>query len=1419
MESPCIYRIGIDVGSTTLKIIVLDEKDRIAYKNYRRHKADINRILMEELEQLEVQLPGSFFCTQITGSAGLGIVERTGIPFKQEVVSSVEVVDKLYPAAKTLIDLGGEDAKMVFFETGRQPDIRMNGNCAGGTGAFIDQMADLMFIPIEELGEQALHFKKIYPVASRCGVFAKTDVQNLISRNVPVRDVAASILHTVALQCLTSLARGCEIRSKILCIGGPLTFLPALRNAFRDLIGVNDDDLIIPENGEYFPALGCALSAKDENRAAENLQVLIRKLRSGSKIQKDSLPALFTNHDDYKLWKSNQSIKSLKREKLKENLHHRCFLGIDSGSTTTKVLVMDEGGKVLYTFYSANEGNPLKKVIEGLKSFYSTVKRKKATFEFLSSAVTGYGEELVHSALNLDHGIVETMAHLSGAQYVDPEVSFVLDIGGQDIKSLFVDKGVISRIELNEACSSGCGSFLQNFAATMNLSLTDFSKAACMANYPCDLGLRCTVFMNSKVKQALRECADIGDIAAGLAYSVVKNCLYKVLKINNLNQLGDHIVVQGGTFRNDGVYRILEQLSGKKVSSTDYPEMMGALGAALYAQKMWRKDKSMTLFSGKDDLPDMERIKNREIRCNGCSNRCSVLCFKFENGNVSYAGNKCEKVFFSKRDVTEKGYNAFEEKNKLLFERPVLNDAVNSRLPVIGIPRVLNMFENYPFWHRFLTVCGFKVVLSPESTITLYQRGVSSVMSENICFPAKLVHGHILALVEAQVERIFYPIIPKETKEFVVSNNSYNCPVISGYPDVIRSAVNPEDNFGIPLDKPVMTFSNVKVLKKACWDYVSSFGVKETVFREAFSQAQQESARVKKQLAEEQKEYFDRKVAEGKPVFVVAGRPYHSDPLIHQKIGQILSDLGGEVFTDDIFRYTVQNDFNKLNIVSQWSYPNRVVNAAMEVARLAQNVQLIQLNSFGCGPDSFFMDEIEEILKQGGKNLTVLRIDEIASPGAIRLRLRSLVESLIVSNGGSESIKRNGFVKYKGIYKKEDRQKTILIPWFADYISPFIPAIGELAGYEIINLPKSSKASAEIGLKYGHSEVCYPSTLIVGDIIMALQSGHYDLNNIVVAITQTGGQCRATNYISQIKRAMQNAGFGEIPVLAVSTGEVYQNDQQAFKVPVAKLLQIIIYALLYADGIQQMYSSTVIREIEKGEAQKLFDLYVSRGIQFIKQNDCNGLFNLLGKAVNDFNCLAITNCSYSTVGLIGEIYLKYNNYGQAYITDWLRQQGMEVHTPPIMDFVLPYFVNTQVNIKNGLNRQTVVGDIFQSIAWNYLRRVMEKFDLVMRSYRLYKRGESIFRKAEYAAEITDLSNQFGEGWSIPAEIACYARQGVNKVVCIQPFGCIANHVVARGVEKRIKKLYPQMNILYLDIDGGIAEVNLQNRLHFMLAYD
>jgi predicted CoA-substrate-specific enzyme activase len=1420
-------KIGIDAGSTTLKLVVLNASDEIIYKSYRRHKANVQQMFRNELQAVSKMFSDAKFQVTVTGSAGMGIAEQFGIPFVQEVIAAVDLTKKIYPQACTLLDIGGEDAKMVFFSENRHPDIRMNGNCAGGTGAFIDQMASLLHIPVEQLGKEAELYEKIYPVASRCGVFAKTDIQNLISQKMSMPDIAASTLHAVALQTLTSLARGSDIVAPILCTGGPLTFIPALREQFRQILNLQSNDLIIPENSEYFPALGAAFYAKEQVQTFKKEHLLQKQTTQPIEL-KNTLPVLFENEQQYSDWKESRNIKKMSFVPLGTQKQINAFLGIDSGSTTTKITIIDENQNVVFSYYANNEGDSLKKTIEGLNDFYRQAKELDVDVNILSSAVTGYGEDLIRSALGIDCGIVETIAHLAGAQYIDPEVSFILDIGGQDMKSMFVNDGVISNIELNEACSSGCGSFLQNFASTMHLTLDEFSQKACLAKHPSDLGSRCTVFMNSKVKQSLRENAEIGDIAAGLAYSVVKNCLFKVLKISNLNVLGDHIVVQGGTFRNDAVFRAFELLSEKTIGVTDYPELMGAFGAALYASKQWKITNKTTFFSGENALKTAV-AETSQLHCKGCTNQCAIVRLKFPNGNSCYAGNKCEKIYFGKEKSEQKGINTFETKNEILFNQLIVNRKSKIVNPKIGIPRILNMFDDFPFWKNLFSDCGYDVILSPESNVELFQKGVGTVMSDNICFPAKLVHGHILTLLEQNVDRLFYPLIPKAEQEFPHASNSYNCPIVSGYPDVIRSAIDPENKHGIPFDTPVISFNNEKALKKTCWNYFSELGVKKSVFNEAFQKALSVRNDVKSLLINSQKEILQQSIDEKSLVFIVAGRPYHADPLIHQKIGQILSDLGVNVLTDDVFRDDFdETGYRNLNIISQWSYPNRMVQTALQVAKLPENVQMIQLNSFGCGPDSFFMDEVSEVLKKSGKNLTVIRIDEIASPSSIRLRLRSLVESLKIASkqtaGADVSLVRtstsvptnNIYEGYSATFEKEDQQKTILVPWFADFISPFVPVLGKLVGYNVENLPPSDHFSAEIGLKYGHNEVCYPSTLVLGDIIKTLQSGQYDLNNTAISITQTGGQCRATNYIAQIKNGLKRAGFEHIPVIALTTGESFQSKQKGFQIPWHKLAFMSVKAMLFGDALYQMYTAVSVREKTKGDAQNLFDFYMKYACDLVSQRKSDQLLRLLKQAVADFNMIPTYDKNFTKIGLVGEIYVKYNDYAQAHISQWLREKNMEVITPPVQDFIMQYFVNSKVQDAYGIENMSFMGKMLHPVLLKYMNRRIHATEKVLKDFRFFTPSESIFQKAECAKEILNLSNQFGEGWLIAGEVATYARQGISKVVCIQPFGCIANHVVAKGIEKRLKKFYPEIDLLYLDVDSGIAEVNLQNRLHFLM---
>ena len=1410
------YRIGIDAGSTTIKFVVLDKADgTVAYSSYRRHFADIRKCLEDTLSDMEKCVaPDAKFSVCVTGSAGIGLSERSGLPFVQEVLAASAAMCETGRTDFTLIDLGGEDAKMVFFHKDKSPDIRMNGSCAGGTGAFIDQMATLMDVEPKQMSDAAASFTRIYPIASRCGVFAKTDVQNLVSRRLPAGDIAASIFNAVAMQTMTTLAHGADIITPVLCTGGPLTFLPSLRQAFIRVMKIKPEELILLPGAETTTARGAALSANGdlELTVAEIRERLKREVKSGGE---QYLSPLFTSDAEYDDWKKNLKVKPLQYAEIAEGQHVDVFLGIDSGSTTTKFVVTDQEGRIVFKSYSNNDGNPLRKVEEALRAFMDLVAERHATVTFRGSAVTGYGEDLVKAALNLDYGIVETMAHFRAAHYVNPAVSFILDIGGQDIKSIFIRNGAVANIELNESCSSGCGSFLQGFAGMMNIKLPDFAEMACRAQRPCDLGTRCTVFMNSKVKEALRQNTDPGDIAAGLAISVVKNCLFKVLKMQNLNRLGDTIVAQGGTFKNKAVLRALEILSGKEVWTTDAPELMGAYGSALYAIEQKKIEAEASTFEPEQTLATLADIKTDTVQCSGCTNNCQVVRFKFPNGNVSFAGNKCERIFHSKSKSATPGRNQIDEKYHYTFSL-AKTDVEPSDPKAIGIPRVLNMFENFPFWSTLFSECGLKPVISDESTTRLFRGGIFSIMSDNICFPAKLTNGHIMNLVEKKVSRIFYPLVIKETKEHEHDSNCFNCPVVSGYPDVIRSAVNPEGRYGIHFDTPVVSFIDEKAIYESCYNYLTSLGIKRNVIKRAVRRAIEKKMEVKSTLIETERKILEDDIEAGRMIFVMTGRPYHIDPLINQRVAQIVTDLGVDIISDDVFREDL-NECLEMNYISQWTYPNRVIHAAHGVAKLPANVQLIQINSFGCGPDSFLMDECSNILNAAGKNHTVIRVDEISSPGSVRLRLRSLVESLRQSNALGHKVEAK---PYKAIHnaftEKEKNERTIVVPWFSDSLSPFLPNAFKRLGFNLQNLPKPDEESITAGLKYGHNEVCYPATLVVGDIVKFMIEHREDRDKYVVGITQTGGQCRATNYLALIKNALTTAGLSDVPLLSLNTGAAYGNEQPAFKADVRLALTLSLKIVQYSEALAAMERAMTVREKEKGQAKKLMEKYIALGDAAIAAKKEKTLFKLLDNAVDEFNAIETTGIEPRVIGLIGEIYIKYNSFGQLHIGQWLQEQGIEVVVPSLMSFLLQTFVNDKVNDKHDIDKSSWQAKMLTKFVKNYVESRDKKWDKIKRRFKYYRPEGSIFSMADDASEVLNLVNQFGEGWLIAGEVMELSRSGIDKVVCLQPFGCIANHIVARGIENRLRKVCPKTGLLFLDIDSSVARVNLENRLHFLI---
>jgi len=1396
-------KLGIDIGSTTAKVVALDENNNVIYKSYRRHYTRLIETITDILTELAEQVGDVELNICMTGSGAMGMTERIGMQFVQEVIAVTKSLKTFYPDAKTLIDIGGEDAKLVLLEEGKSPDIRMNGNCAGGTGSFIDQMASLLGVHIEEMDGLAQKSTTIYPIASRCGVFAKTDVQNLIARKINSSDISASIFHAVALQTINSLARGCEMKPQVVFCGGPMTYIPSLQKAFITLLKLKEGDYAMPQHAELFTALGAALSVKEDNKPVQITQLIEQLANYSSNLQMvdQHLDPLFSDENPLATWDLERHVIEIPQKecaKLQD-----AYIGIDSGSTTTKIVVTDSQANILYSFYANNEGNPLKTAIGGLVSFQKELTEKGCKLRILGSGVTGYGEDLLHSALNMDYGIVETIAHYLAARKIDPQVSFVLDIGGQDIKAIFAQNDTITDIEINEACSSGCGSFIEGFAMNLGYSAQKFSELACQSSAPCDLGSRCTVFMNSKVRQAIKDGATVEDLSAGLAYSVVKNCLFKVLNLEHLKDIGNNIVVQGGTFKNKAIFRALEMLSGKSVSSSNKPELMGAYGAALYA--ISKKTEKPSTFIGFENLASTTNYETRFTYCKACTNNCQITVFHFLNGKKCYSGHKCEKVFTNNSEKQERGENIFEFKREILFKQ---EPSTNKAKLKIGIPRILTIYENFQFWQNLFHHAGLEVVLSNESTVSLYEKGSGTIMSDNICFPAKLSHGHIVDLAEQGVDRIFYPFIVFEKEEFDKAHNCYNCPIVTAYSEVLHNI-----KIGIPIDSPAFTFRNDNLLKKACVAYLNTLGINGKTAQLAYEKAHITQDLHKESIQNKNLEILTKAKKDNIPVILLAGHPYHADPLIHQKMSDILSDLGVCVINEEI---TSDKDCNSFRTdfftISQWAYPNRILHAANWAAKQDIPIHFVQINSFGCGPDAIIVDEVKDLLKRSNKSYTLIRVDEIASTGSIKLRLRSLVESIKLKDY-TEIVKKD-FITTKP-FTIEDKKKIILAPWFGDFYSPYLPLIFEALGYTLVNLPKSSKQTLDVGLKAMNNEICYPALLIVGDILSGIQSGNYDLENIAIGITQTGGQCRATNYIAMIKRSLINAGYENIPVLAITTGAGTINDQPGFDFDFKKALFTILHSMFFGDALSRLYYGTVSRELVTGQTEALRDKYLEKSIELLSQKKHKQLKELLKEAVVEFNNIPCTDRDVQVIGIIGEIYVKYNSFGNYGIIKWLLEQGVEVSIPTITNFFLQTFVNSETqreqfienkNMWNGVSKLTEI----------IINKYIAQYEKILTKFVHYRYAESVREQAQLASKTVNLLNQYGEGWLIPGEIAGFAKQGIKDIVCIQPFGCIANHVIGKGIEKKIKKNYPEINLLFLDFDYGTSEVNIHNRLHFML---
>ncbi len=1397
------YSLGIDIGSTTVKIAILDNDLNLLFSDYERHFANIQETLASLLGKAFDKLGDISVSAMITGSGGLTLANHLHVPFVQEVIAVSTSIKRLAPKTDVAIELGGEDAKIIYFEGGNV-EQRMNGICAGGTGSFIDQMASLIQTDATGLNEYAKNYKSLYNIAARCGVFAKTDIQPLINEGATKEDLSASIFQAVVNQTISGLACGKPIRGHIAFLGGPLHFLDQLRASFVRTLKLDEEHTIIPDHSHLFAAMGAAEQSDPNIRVS--LRIIKNLLASSIQMEFEAerLDPLFKNQEDYDAFQKRQSSYHVTKGDL-STYKGNCYLGIDAGSTTTKAALISEDGSLLYSFYSNNNGSPLKTTIQAIQDIYEKLPEKA---KIVHSCSTGYGEALIKAALMLDEGEVETVSHYKAAEFFNPEVDCILDIGGQDMKCIRIKEHSVDNVLLNEACSSGCGSFIQNFAQSLNYSVQDFAKEALFAKNPIDLGTRCTVFMNSKVKQAQKEGATVADISAGLAYSVIKNALYKVIKVSDASELGSNIVVQGGTFYNDAVLRSFEKIADCEAIRPDIAGIMGAFGAALIAKERFVEGKETTMLT-------IEQINALEFttsmtKCKGCTNNCRLTINKFSGGRQFISGNRCERGV-GKEKNKDKIPNLFEYKYDRIFSYKPLEEEIASR-GTVGIPRVLNMFENYPFWYTFFTKLGYRVILSPTSTRKIYELGIESIPSESECYPAKLAHGHVSWLLNQGVKFIFYPCIPYERNEFPDAVNHYNCPIVTSYAENIKNNVEELRDPSIRFMNPFMVFTSEELITQRLTEEFPEIPKQEVMA--AAHAAWDEMSAVREDIKKKGEETLKYLEETGRHGIVLAGRPYHIDPEIHHGIPDLITSYGLAVFTEDSISH-LKDIERPIRVNDQWMYHTRLYTAAQYV-KTADNLDMIQLNSFGCGVDAVTTDQVQEILNGSGKIYTCLKIDEVNNLGAARIRVRSLLAA--IRERKEKQVKRIivSSQSKRPAYTVEMREQnyTILCPQMSPIHFNIIAPGAKACGYNLVVMGNDNKDAVNVGLKYVNNDACYPSLMVVGQIMETLLSGKYDLNKVAVIMTQTGGGCRASNYIGFIRRALEKAGMSQIPVISLNLSGLESNP--GFKLTLSLAVRLI-YGAVFGDILMKCLYRMRPYEKDAGSANAMHQKWEKVCIDFVSAKHAPfGKFKrICREIIRDFDHLPILDIKKPRVGIVGEILVKYAPAANNYLVDLLEREGAEAVVPDLIDFFCYCFENLDFKSKYlGFAPSLAKKGKLGIWAIDFVRSAAAK---EFEKSKHFTPPAKIHELAKLATPIVSVGNMTGEGWFLTGEMLELIHSGAPNIVCIQPFACLPNHIVGKGVIKELRRQYPQANIVAIDYDPGASEVNQLNRIKLMLS--
>ena len=1477
--------VGIDVGSTTTKICALDaQSHNLLHTSYERHGARQAESVRAALNSLEKLFPQADIRLALTGSGAAPIADKLGVPFVQEVVANACAIQALYPRTRCAIELGGQDAKMIFFRISETTgaldvaDMRMNGSCAGGTGAFIDEIASVLNIPIEQFNEAAGRGRTVYDISGRCGVYAKTDIQPLLNQGASRDDLALSAFHAIAKQTLGGLAQGIDVNPPVIFEGGPLTFNPVLVSVFKERLSLADDQAIVPEHPETIVARGAALSLSGmfaDTPATIDPAAAAPSLVGFTSADDDHAPGTpffetAAEHEAFtrrnRLPEEPHGPESAAAKAHARNGRLRAWLGIDSGSTTTKLALVADDGQLIDSFYANNEGDPLQVARRALIDLHGEYASAGVALDIAGVGTTGYGELLFHRALHADYHTVETVAHAHAATRYVPDASFILDIGGQDMKAIWLSDGVIGNIVVNEACSSGCGSFLENFAQTLGIPTSQIADSAFSSEQPAVLGSRCTVFMNSSIVSEQKNGRTPADIMAGLCRSIIANVFTKVVRVPNLDSLGRHIVVQGGTFRNDAVLCALEQHIGRPVTRAPYPGLMGAIGVALLtrehmakqadeqAKQAACKDDSHTpapassTFIGFDALDALSYRQNANVACPFCANRCNRTVIAFADGTTFVTGNRCPRgeivgdpkdpatrsALKAANEQSKAGENLFETRQKLLFQDWPIEQIAPDRGITIGIPRVLAFWDTMPFWNALLRSLGFAIRLSRPSTRAMFEEGLPQVASDTICFPAKLVHGHVHKLARAGVDRIFMPIITTVPSENTASTSVSMCAVVKGYPMVVKSSDNPAEHWGIPFDDPLFHWYSTEDRDRQLMDYLkSTFGIPADQAIRAIKQADKTQRAFKTLLTEAGTHAIESARGAGSYAIVLASRPYHNDPLVNHDLPKMLSDMGHSVLPPDAVPGIADVDLSASRIDIVNNFHQRMLASAV-IAADSPALEYVQLVSFGCGHDAYLSDEICRLMKErSGKQPLVLKLDESDVAGPLRIRVRSFIETVDERRARQAAIERAAGESasaclpataarhplpdpYPVKYVKADRRiKTILVPNTSHAFSLLMSASFARQGAQAVSLDIGRERAIELGKRYVHNDICFPAQMTIGEALAALDSGEWDPHTVAIGTGKYIGDCRLTHYAALLRKALDDAGYGYVPIITNDDKDSH-NMHPGFKMSLGSAIRVA-FGLPMIDALEDLLRKMRPYELEPGSADKAFDQAIECVMAGMRKHGIRGAIAGFKQAIAVMETVRYDRSNpRPQVLIVGEYLLNFHPGANHDIERYLESNGLEIIEARMTDVIRKTYFYQDAQAREFRVSQPFATKAFNRMANRLFEIAHDVCDGIAKAHPLYEPACRMPELVRESDPIIHHTFDAGEGVLIPAEILHHAARGCRAFVILQPFGCLPNHVVGRGIVKQLKARYPDANILPLDYDPDVSFANIENRLQMLI---